>query len=80
MTRLMQVYQTLGRVLNSPRSFGLGARVPQALVDALTASRHWLREEMLEDNEQSSKDWLSCELSQDADRAAKEAVVPDRCH
>jgi hypothetical protein len=80
MTRIMLVYKTLGQVLNSPRSFGLGGRAPQGLVDALTASRHWLREEMLEDNEQSYKDWLSSELSQDADRAVKEAVVPDRRH
>ena len=80
MTRLMLVYKTLGQVLNSPRSFGLGERVPQALIDALTASRHWLREEMLEDNQQSSKDWLSCELSQDADRGPKEVPVPDGSH
>jgi hypothetical protein len=80
MTRMMLVYKTLGQVLNSPQSFGLGERAPQVLVDALTASRHWLREEMLEEHEQSSKDWLSSELSQDADRAVRETVPPDKRH
>jgi hypothetical protein len=79
---MMLVYKTLGQVLSHPRSFGLGERVPQALVDALTASRHWLREEMLEENEQSSKDWLASELSQDADhrRTVKPDYHPERRH
>jgi len=80
MTGMMLVYRTLGQVVNSPRSFGLGERAPQALVDAITACRHWLREELLEEKEPSSEDWMANELSQDADRTVRQAVIPDKRH
>jgi hypothetical protein len=68
MNRVLLVYKTLGRVLNSPQSFGLGERPPKPLVEALSAMRQRLREELAEENELSSGDWLSRDLSQDADR------------
>jgi len=68
MNRVLLVYKALGRVLNSPQSFGLGDRLPERLVEALSAMRQSLREEIAEENEMSSGDWLSSELSQDADR------------
>jgi hypothetical protein len=68
MNRVLLVYKALGRVLNSPQSFGLGDRPPKPLVEALSAMCRCLREEMAEENELSSGDWLSSELSQDADR------------
>jgi len=68
MNRVLVVYKGLGRVLNSPQSFGLGERPPKPLIEALRAMRQSLREELVEENELSSADWLSSELSQDADR------------
>lgn len=68
MNRVLLVYKALGRVLNSPQSFGLGEHPPKRLVEALSAMRQSLREEIAEENEASSGDWLSSELSQDADR------------
>jgi hypothetical protein len=68
MNRVLLVYKALGRVLNSPQSFGLGDRAPKPLTEALTAMRQSLREELAEENELSSGDWLSRDLSQDADR------------
>ena len=46
--RIKVVYNDLGRVLNSPESFGLGERAPNPLVNALTAMRQNLREELIE--------------------------------
>jgi hypothetical protein len=68
MNWVLLVSKTLGRVLNSPQTFGLGERPPKPLTEALTAMRQSLREELVEENELSSGDWLSCDLSQDADR------------
>jgi len=68
MNRVLLVYKALGRVLNSPQSFGLGDRPPKPLSEALCAMRKSLREELVEKNELSSEDWLSRALSQDADR------------
>jgi hypothetical protein len=68
MNRVLLVYKALGRVLNSPQSFGLSDRPPRPLIEALTAMRQSLREEIAEENELSSGDWLSSQLSQDADR------------
>jgi hypothetical protein len=68
MDRVLLVYKALGRVLNSPQSFGLGDRPPQPLTEALCNMRQSLREELAEKNELSSEDWLSRDLSQDADR------------
>jgi len=68
MDRVLLVYKALGRVLNSPQSFGLGDRPPKPLTEALCAMRQILREELAEKNELSSEDWLSRDLSQDADR------------
>jgi hypothetical protein len=68
MNRVLLVYKALGRVLNSPQSFGLGDQPPELLTGTLSAMRECLREEMAEENELSSGDWLSSELSQDADR------------
>jgi hypothetical protein len=66
--RVLLVYKTLGQVLNSPQSCGLGDRAPKALVDALSAMRRSLREEIEEGTRLSADDWLSGELSQDAAR------------
>jgi hypothetical protein len=68
MDRVLLVYKTLGQVLNSPQSFGLGDRAPKPLVDVLSAMRRSLRDELEEENRLSAEDWLSGELSQDADR------------
>jgi hypothetical protein len=75
MNRVLLVYKALGRVLNSPQSFGLGERPPKLLTEALCAMRQSLREELLEENELSSGDWLSRELSQDADRLRAEKIT-----
>jgi len=66
-SRVLLVYRSLGRVLSSPSDYGLGVRAPQPLVEALTAMRRSLREELAEGPEVSDDDWLSDELSQDAD-------------
>ena len=68
MNRIMQVYKILGQVLNRPQSFGIGERPPKALIEALSAMRKDLREELIEQNQLLSEDWLSSELSQDADQ------------
>ena len=68
MNRVLLVYKALGRVLDSPQSFGLGERPPKPLAEALSAMRQSLREELVEENKLSSEDWLSRELSQDADQ------------
>jgi hypothetical protein len=65
--RLLLAYGTLGQILDNPRLFGLGEPAPKPLVDALTAVRQSLREDLAEENRLSSEDWLSGELSQDAD-------------
>jgi hypothetical protein len=70
MNRVLLVYKTLGQVLNSPQSFGLGDRAPKPLVDVLSAMRRSLRDELEEENQLSAEDWLSGELAQDADRPA----------
>jgi hypothetical protein len=68
MNRVLSVYKALGQVLNDPQSFGLGERAPKPLIEALSAMRQRLREELAEENQLSSGDWLSRDLSQDADR------------
>lgn len=67
-SRIKQVYRDLGRVLDRPESFGLGERAPKPLVNALTAMRQKLREELIELKQWAPGDELSAELSQDADR------------
>ena len=69
MDRVLLVYKALGRVLNSPQAFGLGERPPKPLIEALSAMRQSLREELVEEKQLSSEDWLSRDLSQDADRS-----------
>jgi len=66
--RIKVVYNDLGRVLNSPESFGLGERAPQPLVTALTAMRQKLMEELIDLKQWEVSDNLSAELSQDSDR------------
>ncbi len=65
--RIKLVYKDLGRVLDSPESFGLGERAPTPLVNALTAMRKNLREELIELKLWTTADDLAAELSQDAD-------------
>ena len=72
--RVMLVYKSLGQVLNNPQEFGLGDRPPKPLVEALTAMRQSLREQLMEEQESSSEDWLSDELAQDADRQPEPAT------
>ena len=78
MNRVLLVYKTLGRVLDSPQSFGLGEHAPKSLEETLSAMRRCLGEELAEENELSSGDWLSRELSQDADlrRPVRIASIP----
>ncbi|MGZ4843288.1 MAG: hypothetical protein ACXVJ1_01190 [Candidatus Angelobacter sp.] len=66
--RIKVVYNDLGRVLNSPESFGLGERAPKPLVNALTAMRQKLREELIDLKQWEAGDDLSAELSQDRDK------------
>ncbi len=66
--RVLLVYRSLGRVLSNPQDYGLGLRAPQPLVEALTAMRRSLREEIAEGQDLGDDDWLSDELAQDADR------------
>jgi len=72
-SRIKDVYQTIGRVLNNPRAFGLGERSPRALENELTRIRLELMEELRE--EISEEEFLSTELSQDADRDAFPGVT-----
>ena len=67
--RIVEVYRTLGRVLNNPEAFGLGQRAPRLLVEELTMSRHTLLEELKEQKQwlADDEDLLEAELSQDAD-------------
>ena len=67
--RIIEVYRDLGCVLNDPTAFGLGPRVPNPLVEILTASRTKLMEEIEEQKLEEEEDELSleAELSQDAD-------------
>jgi hypothetical protein len=78
MDRVLLVYKALGRVLNSPQSFGLGDRPPKPLTEALCAMRQSLREELAEESELSSEDWLSRDLSQDADRHLPAIAIAKR--
>jgi len=68
--RIKVVHNDLGRLLDSPKSFGLGERAPKPLVDALTAMRQLLREELIELKQWEGSDDLSAELSQDGDTPA----------
>jgi hypothetical protein len=70
-SRVLLVYRSLGHVLNNPHTYGLGARAPQPLVEALTAMRRSLRQELAEAQDVGEDDWLSDELAQDADRPAR---------
>jgi hypothetical protein len=72
-SRIKDVYQTIGRVLNNPTAFGLGERAPRALEDELTRTRLELMEELRE--EMSDEEFLVTELSQDADRHAFPGVT-----
>lgn len=72
--RVSLVYKTLGQILNSPESFGLGDRAPKPLVEVLTAARQSLREEFEEESILSDEDWLSEELAQDADQPESRTV------
>lgn len=79
-SRLKEIYVMLGRVLNNPRSFGLGERIPRSLEDALTKLRLELMEELRD--ETLEEEFLETELSQDADRQVirrfRPAVFPVR--
>jgi hypothetical protein len=66
--RIKELYLDLGRILNSPKMFGLGERLPRALADELTRIQLELLEELREQG--AEQDYLSQELSQDADRHA----------
>ncbi len=70
-SRVLLVYRSLGRVLSSPQAYGLGLRAPQPLVEALTAMRQSLRQELVEAQDRGENDWLAGELAQDADRPAQ---------
>ena len=69
LNRIVEVYQALGRVLNDPQAFGLGARAPQALVHELTSNRRKLMDELVAQKRRLEEDelLLETELSQDAD-------------
>lgn len=64
---LALVYLELGKILDQPRCFGLGKRVPAPLSQTLMQVRELLKTEITSTNE-SSGDYLADELSQDADR------------
>lgn len=65
--RIKQVHRDIGNILNRPEAFGLGERAPVTLVNALTAMRQKLREELIELSQWAADDDLPAELSQDAD-------------
>ena len=79
-SRLKEIYVMLGQVLNNPRSFGLGERIPRSLEDALSKLRLELMEELRENTPE--EEFLETELSQDADRQvirrSKTAAFPLR--
>jgi len=65
--RIKQVHRDMGNILNRPEAFGLGERAPLPLVNALTAMRQKLREELIELRQWAPDEDLPAELSQDAD-------------
>ena len=71
--RIKDLYLDIGRMLNDPQAFGLGERMPQALVDALTRIEAELMEELREHG--LEQDFLAQELSQDADRHAFSGIT-----
>lgn len=71
--RVLLVYRSLGRVLSNPQEYGLGLRAPMPLVNALTAMRQSLRQDLAETQDLGDDDWLSDELAQDADRPARQS-------
>jgi hypothetical protein len=71
--RVKEVYLMLGHVLNNPTVFGLGERMPRALVDALSQMQHELLGELRE--EAGDQDTLSIELAQDGDNYAFPALT-----
>ncbi len=65
--RIAEVYNQMGKVLESPASFGLKERLPQLFLDTLKAMRESLKAEMAEAGPGDAGDLLQAELSQDAD-------------
>jgi len=72
-SRIKNVYLMLGRVLNSPKAFGLKERLPKALDEALSRMQLDLLHELQE--ELSEQGFLDMELSQDCDHEAFPAVT-----
>jgi hypothetical protein len=66
--QIQKVYAELGRVLDNPKSFGLGPRVPQALANQLKWMRGMLEEAIQQDESPPADEDLAVELSQDTDR------------
>ena len=65
---LMNVHRTLGKILDNPKTYGLGECAPKQLIDVLTEIRTSLMHEMRSHTDDPDYDWLAAELSQDADR------------
>jgi hypothetical protein len=72
-SRIKNVYLLLGRVLNSPKAFGLEERLPKALDEALSRMQLDLLHELQE--ELSQEGFLAMELSQDCDHETFPAVT-----
>jgi len=69
--RIVEVYNQMGKVLESPASFGLEERLPQLFLDTLRAMRESLKAEMADVESDGAEDLLQDELSQDADSAQR---------
>lgn len=68
-SRIRQVYEDLGRVIEKPEAFGLAGPAPKLLVNALSSMRRELREGLNELQEGSpDNDDLAVDLSEDADK------------
>ena len=68
MTQLNDIYEILGQLIRNPKSLGLREHLPPRVLDTLTSTREFLRQEI--DGRSpiaAAENDLAAELSQDAD-------------
>lgn len=66
-TQLSGIYETLGQLIQNPRSLGLREQLPPRVLAVLTSTREILREELNGRATAGGENDLAAELSQDAD-------------
>ena len=66
-SQISAIYETLGQLIESPKSLGLREQLPPRVLAVLTSTREILREEMNGRKTAAGDNDLAAELSQDAD-------------